>query len=103
MTLIQLTVAQAIAADIQTILEEIKDFNVAALKRVYDLVNTPGRQQAVLEVFGENGASAFQAYVALQMVMEQLAPGKVPVGNPEIFVPQEDGRLVFVELPDNSG
>lgn len=99
MNLIEKTPARQAAEEIQRMLEEIKGINITALRRVYELVSTPGQQQAIVDEFGANGAAAFQAYVSMQTAMEMLAPGQVPPGNPEVFVPQEDGTLLYVAPP----
>lgn len=90
----------AAALEIQQCIDEVSGFVSAKLQQIYNLVNTPGRQQAILDRIGMNGvppAQSLQAYVAFHQAMELLAPGIVPPADPAVFVAQPDGAVLYVE------
>lgn len=89
--------ATAKALEIQQGIDEVAGFVEARLRRIYELVNTPGLEQAILNRMGTQGVAALGAYVAFSQAMEMVRPGSVPAADLEVFVAQEDGRLLFVE------
>jgi len=93
---VQTSPSREAANEIDLLIKELVGFNTANLRRIYDLVNTPGQQQAILDKFGEAGATALTAYAALQSAMELVAPGSVPAANAGVFVPQPDGTVLYV-------
>lgn len=88
----------AAALEIQQCIDEIVGLVGRRLPRIYQIVNTPGKQQAILDRIGQDlpTASSLQVYVAFQAAMELAAPGKVPAANLEVFVPQENGSVLYV-------
>lgn len=92
----------AAALEIQQAIDEVGGFVAARLNHIYTLVNTEGRQQAILDRIGVNGADALQAYVAFQQAMQLIAPNSVPVADPAVFVAQEDGTVLFVAPEDEA-
>jgi hypothetical protein len=96
---VQTSPAREAANEIQSLITEVVGFNAATLRRIHELVNTPGEQQAILDKFGAEGASALTAYVALQSAMELVAPGSVPPANPAVFAAQRDGTVLYVAPP----
>jgi hypothetical protein len=96
---VQTSPARDAANEIQSLITELVGFNTATLRRIYELANTPGEQQAILNKFGAEGASALTAYATLQSAMELVAPGSVPPADPDVFVPQADGSVLYVAQP----
>jgi hypothetical protein len=96
---VQTSPAREAANEIQSLITELVGFNAATLRRIHELANTPGQQQAILDKFGAEGASALTAYATLQSAMELVAPGSVPPANPEVFMPQPDGTVRYVAPP----
>jgi hypothetical protein len=99
MNFVQTSPAREAANEISSIITEIIGFNRESLRRIYELVNTPDQQQAILDKFGPSGVEALTAYAALQSAMELVAPGSVPPANAEVFVSQEDGTVLYVAPP----
>lgn len=87
----------AAALEIQQAIDEVGGFVSSKLNRIYDLVNTDGRQQAILDRIGVNGAAALQAYVAFQQATQLIAPNSVPAADPAVFAVQEDGSIQYIE------
>lgn len=86
----------AAALEIQEAIDEISGFVSAKLNSVYRLVNTPGRQQAIMDRMGVHAANALHAYSEMQKALEIIAPNAVPVANPEVFVAQADGKVIYI-------
>lgn len=93
------TFAQIAAVKIQAAIDEVIAFNRAKLTEIYQLVNTPGQEQAVMDELGTNAAIGLQAYTAFQQDMELVAPGSVPAADPSVFLAQEDGTVVYAAPP----
>ena len=94
--------ATAAAVEIQRDIDELLNMAASKLKRIYGRVNTPGREQAILDRLGQGEvttAAALQVYVAFQTALEMARPGGAPAANLEVFVPQEDGSVLYVAPP----
>lgn len=100
MNLIEKTESQAKAEEVQRLITELAEFSTATLQRIHALVNSRGMEQEILDHFGSKGTEALTAYGAMREVMELVAPGKVPVADPAVFVPREDGSVLFVPPAD---
>lgn len=101
MNLLQITRAQALAAEINSINSETLSFIRSQLQRVWDLANTPEQQQAVMDVFGTNAVTALTVYATIHGTLTELgASGEVPEPAFDIFTPNEDGTVLFVPPPE---
>lgn len=71
------------------------------LKSFHAAVNTPGQQQAILDIFGTNAVAALQKYVAMRSLIAQLNPATtVPDADLDVFVPNQDGSVTYVAPPE---
>lgn len=95
-TLITKTNAQRIAEDIDAAQQELLNHVEAMLSTIYSKVNTAGEQQAILDAFGANAASAITAYVAMYQAVAAINPAtSVPVPDLAMFQPQPDGSVIY--------
>lgn len=95
-TLITKTNAQRIAEEIDAAQQELLNHVEAMLSTIYSKVNTAGEQQAILDAFGANAASAITAYVAMYQAVAAINPATiVPVPDLAMFQPQPDGTVNF--------
>lgn len=95
-TLITKTNAQRIADEIDSAQQELLAHVEATLTTIYAKVNTAGEQQAILDAFGSNAASAITAYVAMFQAVAAINPStSVPVPDLAMFQPQPDGTVNF--------
>lgn len=96
-TLITKTTAQRIADEIDAAQQELLNHVQATLSTIYSKVNTAGEQQAILDAFGANAASAISAYVAMYEAIAAINPAtSVPAPDLAMFQPQPDGSVLFV-------
>jgi hypothetical protein len=96
MTLLTLTNPQRIAHEIDAAQQELLKHVEAMLSTIYAKVNTAGEQQAILDAFGANAASAISAYVAMFQAVASINPAtNIPVPDLTIFQPQPDGSVIF--------
>lgn len=96
MTLLNLTNPQRIAHEIDAAQQELLAHVEATLSTIYSKVNTSGEQQAILDAFGTNAASAISAYAAMFQAVATINPStSVPVPDLTIFQPQPDGSVNF--------
>jgi hypothetical protein len=98
--------ATAAAVEIQRDIDELLNVAASKLKRIYGRVNTPGKEQAILDRIGQGDVptvAALQVYVAFQQALEMARPGGAPAADLEVFVPQEDGSVLFVAPPPPVG
>jgi len=103
MTLLNLTNPQRIAHEIDAAQQELLKHVEAMLSTIYSKVNTAGEQQAILDAFGANAASAISAYVAMFQAVSAINPAtSVPVPDLAIFQPQPDGSVLFVPPIENA-
>ena len=96
MTLLNLTNPQRIAHEIDAAQQELLAHVEAMLSTIYSKVNTAGEQQAILDAFGTNAASAISAYAAMFQAVAAINPStSVPIPDLTIFQPQPDGSVNF--------
>ena len=89
--------ATAAAAQISDINRETIGFLRSQAKRAFDLVNTEGKQQAVLDVLGANAAKALTVYATIRGALESLGEAEgVPEADLSVFVPAADGSVQYV-------
>lgn len=97
MNLIIKTNPQRIADEIDSAQQELLAHVEATLTTIYSKVNTAGEQQAILDAFGSNAASAISAYAAMFQAVAAINPAtSVPAPDLAIFQPQADGSVLFV-------
>tara|TARA_R110000822_G_scaffold101900_12_gene228248 strand:+ start:1137 stop:1448 length:312 start_codon:yes stop_codon:yes gene_type:complete len=95
-TLITKTNSQRIAEEIDSAQQELLNHVEATLSTIYSKVNTDGEQQAILDAFGANAASAISAYAAMFQSVAAINPAtNVPVPDLAMFRPQPDGTVNF--------
>lgn len=96
MTLLNLTNPQRIAHEIDAAQQELLAHVEATLSTIYAKVNTSGEQQAILDAFGTNAASAISAYAAMFQAVATINPStSVPAPDLAMFQPQADGTVNF--------
>lgn len=96
MTLLNLTNPERIAHEIDTAQQELLKHVEATLSTIYAKVNTSGEQQAILDAFGANAASAITAYASMFQAVASINPAtSVPVPDLTIFQPQPDGSVKY--------
>jgi hypothetical protein len=101
--LITKTNAQRIAEEIDAAQQELLAHVEAMLSTIFAKVNTAGEQQAILDAFGANAASAITAYVAMFQAVATINPAtSVPVPDLVMFQPQPDGSVLFVPPIENA-
>lgn len=95
-TLITKTTAQRIADEIDAAQQELLNHVQATLSTIYAKVTTAGEQQAILDAFGTNAASAISAYVAMYQAIAAINPAtSVPAPDLATFQPQLDGTVIY--------
>jgi len=100
MTLLNLTNPQRIAHEIDASQQELLNHVQATLSTIYAKVNTAGEQQAILDAFGTNAASAISAYVAMYQAIAAINPAtSVPAPDLATFQPQADGSVIYAAQP----
>lgn len=99
-SLIPKTDAQAIAEQIDSRQVSLINHIEAQLRSFHTQVNTPGKQQEILDALGKNAAAAVQRYVMMRTVLLQLKPSaNVPAPDPTVFVVNTDGTVTYVAPP----
>ena len=94
--LIPKTTAQVIAESIDSSQRELLNHVESMLANIFAKVNTAGEQQAILDAFGANAASAISAYVAMYQAVSAINPAtSVPAPDLAMFQPQADGSVIF--------
>lgn len=92
-----------LAAELAQIISEAPPHLVSRMARAYQLVNTPGMEQAVLDAlpaFGVVPARAVQTYAVLRGALESLGlAGDLPAADTDKFTANADGS-VTVTLPE---
>lgn len=102
MTLLNLTNPQRIAHEIDASQQELLNHVQATLSTIYAKVNTVGEQQAILDAFGTNAASAISAYVAMYQAIAAINPAtSVPAPDLATFQPQADGSVIYAAQPES--
>lgn len=100
MNLIPTTPARALATQIEAASQELARHVASQLTRIFELANTPGEQQAIMDVFGSNAVSALTAYTSFHEALGAALPGhSAPDPDLTVFQPQPDGTVVFVAPP----
>jgi hypothetical protein len=87
-----------IAGEIEGITAETIRFVQAQLNRLYQLATTEGEQAAIFEAFGTNGVTALQSYAAFAIALQSVG-GNAPLPDLSVFVPREDGSVLYVAPP----
>jgi hypothetical protein len=92
------------AAVITEIISSVPPFLVAQMGRAYEIVNTPGQQQDILDAmpdFGVTPAQALTLYVTIHNALTSIGlAGKLPTPDLTAFVPQPDGSVLYVAPPE---
>lgn len=87
----------AIAAQIDGINRETVGFLRAQAARAYDLANTEGQQQAVMDALGNQAASALQAYAAIHATLTALGSAEgIPAPDFAKWQINTDGTVTFI-------
>lgn len=86
-----------IAVEIESIAQETTRFVEHQLKRIYNLINTDGRQSEVLAAFGDKAVFALQSYAAFKSALDVASPeNEAEPTNLSVFQPQPDGTAIYV-------
>lgn len=92
--------AHSIAAEIAEIIKTAPPFLAAQAARAYELVNSEGQEQAVLDALPDFGVTATEAvsiYAAMHGALVVIgAAGGLSAPDLTRFVPQEDGTVLYV-------
>jgi hypothetical protein len=96
MNLLSKTQAQAIAEQIDQINVQTIGFLKSQAKAAYDLANTSGQEQAVMDAFGTDAAKALSVYSAIHQTLASLGESD-GLAAPDFnqFSPQPDGKVIF--------
>lgn len=98
--LFEKTEGQKIAERINSSQVELIRHLEAQLNNFYQSVNTPGKQQEILDAFGTKAAVALQRYVAMRNAIIAIKPDStVPEPDLTVFVPNADGTVTYVAPP----
>jgi len=93
----------AIAAEIASIIQTTPPYLRHSMARAYELVNTPGQQQAIIDALPDFGVSAVEAlglYTAIFSALSAVGiAGDLSAPNPAVFVVGEGGGVTYQE-PD---
>jgi len=96
MNLLSKTQAQAIADQIDQINVQTIGFLKSQAKAAYELANTAGQQQAVMDAFGTNAAQALSVYAAIYQTLATLGESDgLAVPDFNQFSPQPDGTVIY--------
>jgi len=92
------------AANIAEIIASVPPFLVAQMAEAYELVNTPGQQQAILDAMPDFGVTPTQAltlYATMQTALASIGlAGNLAAPDLTVFVPQQDGSVLYVAPPE---
>jgi hypothetical protein len=100
MNLLQKSPAQSIAEQIDQINVQTIGFLKSQAKAAYDLANTAGQQQAVMDAFGTNAAQALSVYTAIYQTLESLGQvDGLDAPDFDVFSPNEDGTVTYTAPP----
>lgn len=96
MNLLFKTQAQAIAEQIDQINVQTIGFLKSQAKAAYNLANTAGQEQAIMDAFGSNAAKALSVYSAIHQTLVLLGHGDGLVA-PDFnqFSPQPEGTVIY--------
>jgi len=96
MNLLLKSPAKAIAEQIDQINVQTIGFLKSQAKAAYDLANTAGQQQAVMDAFGTNAAQALSVYAAIYQTLAALGESD-GLAAPDFnqFSPQQDGTVTY--------
>ena len=96
MNLLSKTQAQAIAEQIDQINVQTIGFLKSQAKAAYNLANTAGQEQAIMDSFGSNAAQALSVYAAIYQTLAALGESD-GLAAPDFnqFSPQQDGTVIF--------
>ena len=96
MNLLSKTQAQAIAEQIDQINVQTIGFLKSQAKAAYDLANTAGQEQAIMDAFGSNAAKALSVYSAIHQTLAALGESD-GIAAPDFnqFSPQPDGTVTY--------
>lgn len=93
--------------DAQRIAEQIDNGQVMLLRGLemqlnafYRQVNTAGKQQAILDVFGNKAVAALNKYTKMRDTLLELNPNaKVPAPDLSVFKPNANGTVTYIAPP----
>jgi hypothetical protein len=96
MNLLSKTQAQAIAEQIDQINVQTIGFLKSQAKAAYNLANTVGQEQAIMDAFGSNAAKALSVYSAIHQTLDALGESD-GLAAPDFnqFSPQPDGTVIY--------
>jgi hypothetical protein len=96
MNLLSKTQSQAIAEQIDQINVQTIGFLKSQAKAAYELANTAGQEQAIMDAFGSNAAQALSVYSAIHQTLAALGESDGLIA-PDFnqFSPQPDGKVIF--------
>ena len=101
MNLLPKSPAQAIAEQIDQINVQTIGFLKSQAKAAYDLANTAGQQQAVMDAFGTNATQALSVYAAIYQTLVALGQaGDLTAPNFEVFSPNQNGSVTYTAPPE---
>lgn len=90
----------AIAAEIDGIHRETISFLRAQARRSYDLANTAGMQQEVMNALGDKATAAVGVYAAIYQLLTTLGHNEgLSAPDLTVFQPQQDGTVLYVAPP----
>jgi hypothetical protein len=91
------------AAVIAEIISSVPPFIVSQMARAYELVNTPGQEQSILDAmpdFGVRPAEALTLYATIQAALQSIGlAGNLTAPDFEVFSPNEDGTVTYTAPP----
>jgi hypothetical protein len=98
MKLIQITPAQQLAQQLDSLQTHTITQIEQALHNSYKLFTTEGQEQAILDVLGTNAVKGMEIYVGLYTALTALKPDHTAPAPPlDKFVANADGTITFVE------
>jgi hypothetical protein len=102
-TLLNKTQAEVLAEGIDKLQREWLAYTEAVFKSIESKAATPGQQQNVMDVFGENAAEVLRKYGVVYAAVLDINPETgVPAPNLDIYQPQPDGTVLYVSPPETS-
>jgi hypothetical protein len=93
----------SITSEIAEIISKTPLFLLAQMQRAYSLINTPNKQQAILDAlpdFEITAAEAVTMYGEFYNLLNDLGFNEnLNPPNPDVFQIQEDGTVIYVAPP----
>jgi hypothetical protein len=86
-----------IAAQIDSINRETVLFLRSQAERAYELANTEGSQQAIMDALGGNASNALQTYAAIHSLLSSLGQADgIPEPDFQKWQVNQDGTVQFI-------